>query len=98
MKGQQQYQQILAGAFEEAALALGGVVATYPIPDEATWALARALDEIHERASMRYEDTVGTEASEDDPDVHLAVVHLLRQIRTVRQPAAAEDRTQGRAT
>lgn len=74
-------RQALTGAFEEAALALGGVVATYPIPDEAVWDLARALDLIHERACERC--GVATVAAADDAEEakHPAIVHLLAQLR-----------------
>lgn len=76
-------RQALTGAFEEAALALGGVVATYPIPDEAVWDLARALDLIHERACARWSrcETASPAAAEEDDDVeHPAIVHLLRRL------------------
>lgn len=74
-------KQALTAAFEEVALALGGVVAGYPIPDEAVWDLAEALDLIHERVSAR----CGTRevATADDPASaeHPAIVHLLTRLR-----------------
>ena len=81
-------RQALTGAFEEAALALGGVVATYPIPDEAVWELARALDLIHERACARWGrcETAQTVAAEEDDAEHPAIVHLLRRLN--ERPAA----------
>jgi hypothetical protein len=81
MTGQCNCQQALTAAFEEAALALGGVVADYAIPDEAVWDLARALDRIHERA--REQCGANDTAEPDDPDdaEHPAIVHLLTQLR-----------------
>ena len=75
-------RQTLAWAFAEAALALGGVAAGYPIPDEAVWALAEALDLIHERACARLarHDSTGSAAPEDAE--HPAVAHLLRQLQS----------------
>lgn len=82
-------RQVLTGAFEEVTLALGGVVATYPIPDEAVWELARALDLIHERACARWgrcEINQAAAAEEDDDTEHPAIVHLLRRLN--ERPAA----------
>ncbi len=74
-------RRILTAAFEEATLALGGVAAMYPIPDEAVWELARTFDLIHERACNRC-GAKGAIASEDpDDDEHPAIVHLLAQLR-----------------
>lgn len=72
---------VLTGAFEEAALALGGVVADYPIPDEAVWDLARALDLIHERARGRCGAREIAAAGEPEDAEHPAIVHLLAQLR-----------------
>jgi hypothetical protein len=71
----------LDGAFQEAALALGGVVASSPILDEAIWDLARALDQIHERASERCGATQTTLARETEDPEHPAIVHLLTRLR-----------------
>lgn len=81
MTNQCKCRQALTAAFEEAALAFGGVVASYPIPDEAVWDLARALDLIHERACGRC--GVATAAAADDAEEagHPAIVHLLAQLR-----------------
>ena len=81
-------RQALTGAFEEVALALGGVVATYPIPDEAVWDLARALDLIHERACCRCGATASSATGDADGDEHPAVVHLLHRLGD-RSSAAA---------
>lgn len=70
----------LTVAFEEAALALGGVAASYPIPDEAVWDLARALDLIHERACRRCGGADIVPGDDTDPDEHPAIVHLLAQL------------------
>lgn len=73
-------RQALTGAFEEAALALGGVVAVYPIPDEAVWDLARALDLIHERACDRCDGADIVPGDDADPVEHPAIVQLLAQV------------------
>ncbi len=81
-------RQVLTWAFEEAALALGGTVASYPIPDEAVWDLARALDLIHERACGRCTGGEALSLDEADDDEHPAIIHLLSQVRgrgTARQ-------------
>jgi hypothetical protein len=75
-------KQALTMAFEEVALTLGGVVASYPIPDEAVWDLARALDVIHERASGRCEARAVAAADDADDAEHPAIVHLLAQLRS----------------
>lgn len=74
-------KQALTAAFEEAALALGGVAATYPMPDEAVWDLARALDLIHERACGRCGAREAAGADDPDDAEHPAIVHLLTQLR-----------------
>lgn len=82
MHDQCKCRQVLTVAFEEAALALGGVAAIYPIPDEATWDLARAFDMIHERACGRCgAREVDTDQDPDNTE-HPAIVHLLAQLRS----------------
>ena len=85
-------RSILTAAFEEAALALGGVVAGYPIPDEATWDLARALDLIHERALARFGRCGSAEPEvidEMEGVEHPAIVHLLRRLHARPQAMVA---------
>ena len=81
MKDQCKCRQTLTAAFEETALALGGVVASYPIPDEAVWDLARAVDGIYERACGQC--GVTDAAVHDGPEdaEHPAIVHLLSKLR-----------------
>jgi hypothetical protein len=67
-------------AFEEAALALGGVAATYPIPDEAVWDLARSLDLIHQRACGKCGAANAVQDEEPEDAEHPAIVHLLAQL------------------
>lgn len=92
MSDQCKCRQTLTAAFEEAALAFGGVVASYPIPDEAVWDLARALDLIHERALARFGRCGTAEAAvadELDGVEHPAIVHLLRRLHERPQAMAA---------
>jgi len=77
-------RRALQAAFEEVALALGGVVASYPIPDEAVWDLARALDLIHERAWGRCGGGSVAAADGEDDAAHPAIIHLLAQVRRSR--------------
>jgi hypothetical protein len=74
--------RILTAAFEEATLALGGVAAMYPIPDEAVWELARTLDLIHERACNRCGAQEGIASADPDDDEHPAIIYLLAQLRS----------------
>lgn len=80
--------QAITGAFEDVALALGGVVAMYPIPDEATWDLARALEAIYGRVRARCGATFAQLEDSDDVEPHPAIVHLLDRIQRQR----ADDR------
>ena len=95
MTDQCKCHQALTTAFEEMALALGGVVASYPIPDEAVWDLARALDLIHERAYGWCGAVDATVPDEPDDGEHPAIVHLLAQLRgkgATSRSAAGSDR------
>lgn len=74
----------ITAAFEEAALALGGVAATYPMPDDAVWDLARSLDLIHQRACEKC-GAVGVIRPEEPEDTeHPAIAHLLAQLNRTR--------------
>lgn len=87
-------REALTAAFEEAALTLGGVVASYPIPDEAVWDLARALDLIHERACDRCGGADIMPGDDTDPVEHPAIVQLLAQVHgrsaPRRRPAGSD--------
>lgn len=76
-------QETLVAAFEQVALALGGVVASYRIPDEAIWDLARTMDLACERARVRMGCHAKPEPDEVEPAVgavHPAVTHLLGRL------------------
>lgn len=70
----------LTVAFEEAALALGGVAAVYPVPDEMIWELARTLDLIHERACGRCGAMEAAAGGDSVDGEHPAIIHLLAQL------------------
>lgn len=71
----------MAQAFEEIALALGGLVASYPVPDEAVWELSRALDLIHGRMCARCHGLGMANVEDPDDAPHAAIIHLLRQLQ-----------------
>lgn len=76
-------QGILVAAFEEVALALGGAVASYRLPDEAIWDLARTMDLACERARSRMGCHAPAEPDEAEPGVgvaHPAIAHLLSRL------------------
>lgn len=81
---------LAAAAFEELALAFGGLIATYPIPDEAVWDFCRAVDAIHGRlcARCRGHGLAGMEDPEEAP--HPAIVHLLSQLHGRRAVGQVE--------
>jgi len=84
-------QGTLIAAFEQVALALGGVVASYPLPDEAVWDLAQALDLACERACSRMGCQRGQEpadASEIEGSRHPAITHLLSRLEQQRAGVA----------
>ncbi len=80
-------KQALTAAFEEAALALGGVIAIYPIPDGAVWDLAQALDAIHGRACAKCGAQVGAAPEGTDDNQHPAIVRLLAQLHEAARGA-----------
>lgn len=73
-------KQAVTNAFEDVAMALGGVVASYPVPDDAVWELARALDVIHSRVCVRCGVQAFPEAEGPGDAQHPAIVHLLAQL------------------
>jgi len=89
-------QRALTAAFEEAAFALAAVAAGYPIPDEAVWDLARALDRIHERARGRCLRPTSAPVDFGEADEHPAIAHLLRRLHeaTAGTSGAEERRAQ----
>jgi hypothetical protein len=76
-------EQAITATFEEAALALGGVVATYQIPDEAVWEMARLMDVTHRRIQARCcrDDAAPPDAQVlDGLRTHPAIAHLLQTL------------------
>lgn len=80
MDGNCKLKKTITEAFEEAALALGGVAAAYQMPDEAVWDLARSLDLIHQRACEKFQTEEEGPADEREDAVHPAIVHLLARL------------------
>ncbi|MBU1074441.1 hypothetical protein KKG45_14465 [bacterium] len=69
----------LTVTFEEIASLLEGVRKLYPLPDEAIWEMARALDRIHEDACRRSRTSEFPNEAIDDSD-HPAILFLHTQI------------------
>lgn len=85
---------IVNEGFEELALALGGVAASYEVPDEAVWDLARAMDLTHERVQAKLARTEVASPLGDLPESgagHPAVSHLLQRLK-MSHPASGDER------
>lgn len=83
MSGNCRCRQAVNEGFQELGLALGGVAASYELPDEAVWDLARAMDLTHERIQARLMKTeVVTQLNESSESGcgHPAVAHLLGRL------------------
>lgn len=79
-------REVLTAAFEEVALALGGVVAGFDHWDDAVWELATAIDVIHRRALGRLAQSGPSATAAPPPPEHKchpAIAHLVKQIREV---------------
>ncbi len=88
MHGNCRCRGIVNDGFEEVALALGGVAASYEIPDEAVWDLARAIDVTCQRVRARLSRTEAAIGLDDLPASdcsHPAVVHLLQRLGSNRE-------------
>ena len=89
------YSCFLTTVFVEMALALGGVVNSYQVPDDAIWVLARSMDAVHRRALTKLDcSTTNTPTrlkSEADIE-HPAIVFLLQQLD---QSVSGAERTTG---
>ena len=83
MKANCKCHETLVAAFEQVALALGGVVASYRMPDEAVWDLARTMDLACERARTQMGCHTTAEPDEAETAVgaaHPAITHLLSRL------------------
>ena len=76
MAGHQMVCELVNDLFEEAALAIGGLVALYPVNDEFVQRLFASLSVIHQKAMQRIEepDSKGSAGSarargEPHPDI-----------------------------
>ena len=74
-----EYRRTLSAAFEDVAVLLEGMRELYPIPDEAIWDMARALDRIHEKAYRQCNEPQEPAEDDDCPD-HPAILFLHAQI------------------
>ncbi len=84
MKSNCRCHEIVKEGFEELALALGGVTASYEIPDAAVWDLALVVDAAYDRVQARISknEVVAQLEVVQEPDFrHTAVTYLLQRIR-----------------
>ncbi len=74
---------VVTDAFEELALAVGGINAVHALPDPAVWDLARSISHILRRTLARLVSApvMSIPGDHDNPDEHPAISRLLRQIR-----------------
>ncbi len=77
-------RELIDDAFEELALAAGGLVATEPVPDEVIWKFIRNLEVVRGRTLRR----IGEEGTrslgpdrEADTRPHPAIEQFLRRLR-----------------
>lgn len=76
--------RIVNEGFEELTLALGGVAASYEIPDKAVWDLAQVINRVYRRALSKIgPDHLPPALAQDlvDANEHPAITRLLRQLR-----------------
>lgn len=88
--------EIVTEGFEELALALGGVTASYEMPDAAIWDIAFAVDVAHGRVQARISQTGEVEQLDEVPDTggrHTAVAYLLERLRKIETNPSDERRT-----
>jgi hypothetical protein len=85
MRNNAELRYIVDGLFIEAALAIGGLVATHRVGDTLVWQLMRCLDAIRQRAVCRLEaednqkrSTPMCRPSAAKP--HPAIEHFLRSV------------------
>lgn len=78
----EEVRALLHELFEEAALVIGGLIATYKVEDEFIWRLMRHLDELRRRMfdGLEAEGAETPAAGVKEPTPHPAVQHFLAQL------------------
>lgn len=79
--------------FEEVGLALGGIIESYELPEDAVWDLARAIDLAHERIQAQLMRVVVEPLKVMSPSrehPHPAVSHLMNRLAENRN--SSDDR------
>lgn len=80
-------RKIVNEGFEGVALALGGIAASYDIPEEAVWDLARAIDLNYGQVRARLSKSEYISVLDDLPESgcgHPAVTYLLQRLKSGR--------------
>ncbi|MBI3722355.1 hypothetical protein HY251_00140 [bacterium] len=80
---------LIGELFEEAALLIGGLIATYDVEDEFIWRLMRNLDLLRQRIfeCLEAEEPKTPPAPPNRASPHPAVQHFLSQLRHGEKPA-----------
>ena len=83
-------RKIVNEGFEGVALALGGIAASYEMPEEAVWDLARAINLNYDRVQARLSKSEYISVLDALPESgcgHPAVAYLLQRLKSGRQEA-----------
>jgi len=81
-------RKIVNEGFEGVALALGGIAASYEIPEEAVWDLARAINLNYDRVQARLSKSEYISVLDVLPESgcgHPAVAYLLQRLQSSRK-------------
>ncbi len=78
--------QNLNQAFEDVAGVLGAMTELYPIPDEALWDVAQAIDRVHAQACNRLGMHVTVDSDDPAGHEHPALVYLVARVRERSMP------------
>ncbi len=81
----QEVQVLISSLFEDAALMLGGLIATHPLDDEVVWGLVQNLAATKQRAMDQLDKCQGNTPASDreiSMETHPAIGEFLQSLRT----------------